>query len=196
VFGNSPQAIAPWGGNKGVFGTNPIAFAAPRANELPLLIDLSLSKSARGKVVVAQQKGELIPEGWALDEHGQPTTDANAALKGTMLPMGGAKGAALVLMVEIIAASLSGANHGYEATSFFTAEGEPPGVGQLIMAFDPEFFSGGTFSSRIEDLIEEILQQDSTRIPGMGRSALRYNAHNEGLRIPENLIAQLNTLTI
>jgi (2R)-3-sulfolactate dehydrogenase (NADP+) len=194
VFGNSPQAIAPWGGSKGVFGTNPIAFAAPRANEHPLLIDLSLSKSARGKVMVAQQKGESIPEGWALDEHGQPTTDPDAALKGTMIPMGDAKGAALVLMVEILAASLSGANYGYEATSFFTAEGKPPGVGQLIMAFDPEFFSGGSFASRMEDLIEEILNQDNTRIPGSGRSALRDKARHQGLHIPENLMAELNTL--
>jgi (2R)-3-sulfolactate dehydrogenase (NADP+) len=194
VFGNSPQAIAPWGGSKGVFGTNPIAFAAPRANGLPLLIDLSLSKSARGKVMVAQQKGESIPEGWALDEHGQPTTDPSAALKGTMLPMGDAKGAALVLMVEILAASLGGANFGYEASSFFTAEGKPPGVGQLIMAFDPMFFSGGSFTSRLEDLIDEILQQNNTRIPGSGRSALRDKAVYEGLKIPENLMNELNQL--
>jgi (2R)-3-sulfolactate dehydrogenase (NADP+) len=194
VFGNSPQAIAPWGGSKGVFGTNPIAFSAPRANGLPLLIDLSLSKSARGKVMVAQQKGESIPEGWALDEHGQPTTDPSAALKGTMLPMGDAKGAALVLMVEILAASLGGANFGYEASSFFTAEGKPPGVGQLIMAFDPMFFSGGSFTSRLEDLIDEILQQNNTRIPGSGRSALRDKAVYEGLKIPENLMNELNQL--
>lgn len=196
VFGNSPQAIAPWGGNKGVFGTNPIAFAAPRVSDLPLLIDLSLSKSARGKVMVAQQKGEPIPEGWALDEHGLATTDPDAALKGTMLPMGDAKGAALVLMVEILAASLSGANFGYEASSFFTAEGAPPGVGQLIMAFDPEFFSGGSFTNRLEDLIHEILQQDNTRIPGSGRSALRDKAQQEGLQIPANLMEQLNKLLV
>ena len=194
VFGNSPQAIAPWGGNKGVFGTNPIAFAAPRANGLPLLIDLSLSKSARGKVMLAQQKGESIPEGWALDEHGQPTTDPDAALKGTMLPMGDAKGAALVMMVEILAVGLSGANYGYEATSFFTAEGEPPGVGQLILAFDPVFFSGGSFTTRLEDLVHEILQQDNTRIPGSGRSVLRDKAQQQGLQIPANLMEQLNTL--
>jgi len=194
VFGNSPQAIAPWGGSKGVFGTNPIAFAAPRASGLPLLIDLSLSKSARGKVMVAQQKGESIPEGWAIDEHGQATTDPSAALKGTMLPMGDAKGAALVLMVEILAASLSGANFGYEATSFFTAEGEPPGVGQLIIAFDPEFFSGGSFTRRMEELVEEILKQDNTRIPGSGRITLRDKACLEGLQIPENLMIELNIL--
>ena len=194
VFGNSPQAIAPWGGSKGVFGTNPIAFSAPRANGLPLLIDLSLSKSARGKVMVAQQKGESIPEGWALDEQGLPTTDPNAALKGTMLPMGEAKGAALVLMVEILAAGLSGAHFGYEASSFFTADGPPSGVGQLILAFDPVFFSGGSFSSRLEDLIQEILDQDNVRIPGSGRASLRKKAQTNGLQIPSKLMAELKEL--
>ncbi|MES9956431.1 MAG: Ldh family oxidoreductase [Sedimenticola sp.] len=194
VFGNSPQAIAPWGGSKGVFGTNPIAFSAPRADDVPLLIDLSLSKVARGKVMVAQQKGDSIPEGWALDEHGQPTTDPSAALKGTMVPMGDAKGAALVLMVEILAAGLSGANFGYEATSFFTADGTPPGVGQMILAFDPEFFSGGVFSQRLEALFSEILAQENTRLPGTRRMALRENARINGLSVPSKLLDELNAL--
>lgn len=194
VFGNSPQAIAPWGGSKGIFGTNPIAFAAPRANDVPLLIDLSLSKVARGKVMVAQQKGESIPEGWALDENGQPTTDPSAALKGTMLPMGGAKGAALVLMVEILAAGLSGAHFGYEASSFFTADGPPPGVGQLILAFDPEFLAGGSFSGRLEVLISEIMAQDYVRLPGTRRIALRMKAQQEGISIPSSLLDELNAL--
>ncbi len=194
VFGNSPQAIAPWGGNRGIFGTNPIAFAAPRANNVPLLIDLSLSKVARGKVMVAQQRGETIPEDWALDENGLSTTDPSAALKGTMLPMGGAKGAALVLMVEILAAGLSGANFGYEATSFFTADGAPPGVGQLILAFNPEFFSGGNFSQRLEMLLSEILTQDNVRLPGTRRTTLRENARREGLSVPSKLLDELNSL--
>ncbi|MAG00308.1 MAG: sulfolactate dehydrogenase [Acidiferrobacteraceae bacterium] len=194
VFGNSPQAIAPWGGNRGVFGTNPIAFAAPRIDNIPLLIDLSLSKVARGKVLVAQQKGESIPEGWALDQMGHPTTDPGEALNGTMLPMGGAKGAALVLMVEIMAAGLSGANFGYEATSFFTAEGPPPGVGQLMLAFDPMFFSGGAFSIRLEELLSEILTQDNVRLPGTLRSALRQKARQEGLCIPSELLDELKAL--
>ncbi len=194
VFGNSPQAIAPWGGNRGVFGTNPIAFAAPRIDDVPLLIDLSLSKVARGKVMVAQQLGEPIPEGWALDESGHSTTDPNAALNGTMLPMGGAKGAALVLMVEIMAAGLSGANFGYEATSFFTAEGPPPGVGQLVLAFDPTFFSGGGFSVRLEELLSEIVTQDGVRLPGALRGARREKARQEGLCIPSKLLDELNIL--
>jgi len=194
VFGNSPQAIAPWGGSKGVFGTNPIAFAAPRKGEPPLLVDLSLSKVARGKVMLAQKQGDPIPGDWALDEHGHPTTNPDAALKGTMLPMGETKGAALVMMVEILAAGLAGANFGYEASSFFSAEGTPPGVGQLVIAFDPDFFSGGIFAQRLEDLISEILQQEGVRLPGTRRLTRREAVQREGLRIPVALHEELMAL--
>ncbi|MDJ0881490.1 MAG: Ldh family oxidoreductase [Gammaproteobacteria bacterium] len=194
VFSNSPQAIAPWGGHKGLFGTNPIAFAAPRKDQIPLLIDMSLSKVARGKVMLAQQQGKRIPEGWALDENGQPTTDPDAALKGTMLPLGDAKGAALVLMVEILAAGLSGAHFGYEASSFFTADGAPPSVGQMMIAFDPEFFSGGSFSNRLDSLISTILLQENVRLPGSKREVLRENANQQGLSIPARLMNELHQL--
>lgn len=195
MFGNSPQAIAPWGGHKGIFGTNPIAFAAPRLNNIPLLIDMSLSKVARGKVMLAQQRGESIPEGWALDKNGQPTTDPTEALKGTMVPVGGVKGCLLVMMVEILAVGLSGAHFGYEASSFMTPDGPPPGVGQLIMAFDPEFFSAGSFASRIEDLIEEMLKQENVKLPGFERIMAREKVMQEGLQIPDKLMSELIELS-
>ncbi|MDJ0738626.1 MAG: Ldh family oxidoreductase [Gammaproteobacteria bacterium] len=194
VFGNSPKAIAPWGGSAGVFGTNPIAFAAPRAAGPALLIDLSLSKVARGKVMIAARQGEPIPEGWALDSGGRPTTDAAAALQGTMLPMGDAKGAALVLMVEILAAALTGARFGFEASSFFSADGEPPGVGQFLIAIDPDAFSAGGFAARLETLLDAILQQDGTRLPGERRHALREQAARAGVTIPAALFDELNGL--
>jgi (2R)-3-sulfolactate dehydrogenase (NADP+) len=195
VFGNSPKAIAPWGGSAGVFGTNPIAFAAPRRSELPLVIDLSLSKVARGKVMVAAKQGEPIPEGWALDRFGRPTTDAEAAMQGTMLPMGDAKGAALVMMVEILAAALTGARFGFEASSFFTAEGEPPAVGQFLIAIAPGVFSGDAFSERLETLIGAILQQQGTRLPGVRRLALRAAAARDGVVIPTPLYDELKALS-
>ena len=99
MVANAPKAIAPWGAKTPVFGTNPIAFAAPRQGKPPLVIDLSLSKVARGKVMNAKKLGKDIPEGWAIDVDGQPTTDAEAALAGSMLPIGDAKGTALALMV-------------------------------------------------------------------------------------------------
>ncbi len=195
VFGNSPKAIAPWGGSEGVFGTNPVAFAAPRRTGPPLVIDLSLSKVARGKVMVAAKQGEPIPEGWALDRHGNPTTDAEAALQGTMLPMGDAKGAALVLMVEILAAALTGARFGFEASSFFTAEGEPPAVGQFLVAIDPRVFSGGAFAQRLETLIGAILEQQGTRLPGARRLGLRAESARNGVVVPAALYDELKALS-
>ncbi|MDJ0608493.1 MAG: Ldh family oxidoreductase [Kiloniellales bacterium] len=194
VFGNSPKAIAPWGGRDGIFGTNPIAFAAPRTGAAPLVIDLSMSKVARGKIMVAAKEGKPIPEGWALDAEGRPTTDAEAAMAGTMVPLGEAKGAALAVMVEVLAAALTGANLGFEASSFFSAEGPPPGVGQFLLAFDPAAFSGGGFAERLETLLAAMLAQDGVRLPGSRRLEARARAEREGLALPAGLHRELQAL--
>jgi len=194
LFANTPKAIAPWGGGQGVFGTNPIAFAAPRAGHNPLVIDLSLSKVARGKIMVAQQEGKPIPEGWALDAQGKPTTDPKAAMSGTMLPMGEAKGAALVLMVEIMSAALPAALFGFEASSFFTADGPAPGVGQLLIAIAPEPLSGEAFNARLEVLLTAILAQENTRLPGDRRLQLRQAARQNGMLITQQQYDQLVAL--
>ena len=193
-FGNGPDAIAPWGGNRGLFGTNPIGFACPRRSAQPLVIDLSLSKVARGTISVAQQNGEKIPEGWALDEGGNPTTDADAAMAGTMLPLGDAKGAQLVLMVEILAAALSASNFGFEANSFYASDGDPPHTGQCLIAIDPENFSSGAFLDRMETLIDAILDQPGTRLPGARRYQLRAKAERDGVEISASLFAELKAL--
>ena len=186
-FTNSPAAIAPWGGSTALFGTNPIAFACPREVGAPLIIDTSLSKVARGKIMVASQRGEPIPEGWAQDADGQPTTDAKAALGGTMLPMGDAKGAALVLMVEILAAALTGGQFGFEASSFFTAEGEPPRIGQLFVVLDPERTGGAGWAARVELLLGAIAGQAGTRLPGERRFAARAAAAQDGIAVDPKL---------
>ena len=195
LFANTPKAIAPWGGEIGVFGTNPIAFAAPRKERDPLVIDLSLSKVARGKIMVAKQNQESIPQGWALDSQGRPTTDPEAALAGTMLPMGEAKGAVLVLMVEVLAAALTAAHFGFEASSFFTAEGEPPNVGQLLLALAPNPLSNDQFYARLEDLLEAILAQSNTRLPGDRRLKLRQKAHQDGVLLTHQQYEQLMSLS-
>ena len=191
AFGNSPKAIAPHGGSKATFGTNPIAFAAPRAGAPPLVIDLSLSTVARGKIMVAAKAGEPIPEGWALDAEGNPTTDAQAALDGAMTPVGGVKGAALALMVEILAAALTGANLGFEASSFFSADGPAPGVGQTLMAIDPGPLSGGAFPARLEALLEAIVGQEGARLPGMRRLDARADAAENGVPVADALYEEL-----
>lgn len=190
AFANTPSAMAPWGGSKGTFGTNPLAFGCPRSGNAPIVVDLSLSKVARGKVMMAKQKGESIPEGWALDASGKPTTDPAAALAGTMTPLGDAKGAALALVVEILAATLTGANHAFEASSFFEAEGPPPGTGQFFLLIDTKAFNPA-FPARLETLCGEILSQGGARIPGDRRHGLRAKYMAEGVTLPDALVADL-----
>lgn len=194
LFANTPAAMAPWGGRKALFGTDPIAFAAPRAGgQPPIVVDVSLSKVARGKIMAAEQKGTNIPEGWALDADGQPTTDPKEALAGTMIPMGDAKGTALALMVELLAAGLMGANFGHEASSFFAAEGEAPGVGQLILALDPKAFSSAALH-RIDDLADAVAEQPGARLPGARREELKQKTAREGLMVDDDLLTQIHAL--
>lgn len=189
LFANTPGAIAPWGGSKPVFGTNPIAFAAPLAGREPVVIDMALSKVARGPIVAAKQKGQAIPEGWALDVHGKPTTDAAAALAGTMVPLGDAKGATLAMMVEILAAALVGAHFGFQASSFLDAAGGPPDTGQLILAIDPHAMGGNWFDERMRALVHAIEAQEGTRLPGVRRLTLRARARAEGIEMPEEMLS-------
>jgi (2R)-3-sulfolactate dehydrogenase (NADP+) len=192
MFANTPGAIAPWGGSKAVFGTNPIAFACPLRSRAPIVVDLSLSKVARGNILAAKQKNEKIPEGWALDASGKPTTDPNAALQGTMLPLGDAKGTALALMVELLGAGLTGANYAADASSFLDAKGPPPGTGQLLIVFDPAAFGGSL--EHFAALAQSIEGQAGARLPGARRLQLRDKARRDGVTVADALIAEIKGL--
>ena len=175
-------------------GTTPIAFAAPRANAAPLVIDLALSKVARGKILAAKNAGEKIPDSWALNADGKPTDDPSEAMQGSMLPIGDAKGAALVLMVELLAAALTGSNFGYEASSFFAADGDSPGIGHTIIVFDPAMTSGGRFAERMDNVITAIEQTEGARLPGTTRLENRQEATNNGVEIPSALFRNIETI--
>jgi len=192
MFANTPAAIAPWGGATPVFGTNPIAFACPLPGRPPVVVDLALSNVARGNILAARQKGERIPPGWALDAAGRPTTDPDAALAGTMLPVGDAKGTALAMMVELLAAGLTGSNFAAEASSFLDAEGPPPGTGQLVIAFDPAAFGGSL--ARFGVLIASIESQPGARLPGTRRLAARRKAAREGLPVSDAFLREIEAL--
>ena len=191
MVSNTPKAMPPWGASEPIFGTNPIAFAAPREGDEPLVIDLSLSKVARGKIMRAAQKGESIPQGWAMDKSGQPTSDANDALAGSMLPVGDTKGAALALIVEVLSATLTGANYSFEASSFFEAEGPAPGIGHLIIAINPGLDNQYSFTQRLEVLLNAISSQPGTRIPGSSRLTRRAANPSKHLNISEEVVHQL-----
>jgi (2R)-3-sulfolactate dehydrogenase (NADP+) len=195
VFGNTPKAMAFWGGAKPMLGTNPLAFAAPwPAGPAPLVIDLALSVTARGKIIAAQRAGRPIPADWAVDSAGQPTTDPAAALAGTLLPIGGAKGAALALMVEILGAALTSGALGWEASSFLDANGPPPDVGHLFLAIDPGPASGGTFGARMAALAAAFADEPAARLPGTRRLANRERAARDGLAIDAALHAEIRAL--
>ena len=193
MVANTPAAIAPWGGNRPLYGTNPIAFAAPRAGQDPLVIDLSLSVVARGKVMNAKKTGQSIPDGWALDKDGQSTTDPNAALDGgTMVPIGEAKGTALALMVEILAASLTGANTSADMPSFFAPSGPSANAGQFLIVIKPNDISG--FTARIEALLNNIAETPGARLPGTRRIDARNHARAQGLNVASQYIADIQAL--
>lgn len=193
LFANAPAAMAPWGGDRPLFGTDPIAFACPVEGGDPVVVDVSLSKVARGKIMAARQKGEAIPEGWALDTDGNPTTDAEKALAGTMIPLGDAKGTALALMVELLCAGLTGANFAHEQTSFFDDAGDPPGTGQLLIAVDPAAF-GGDALSRFAEMAGLVAGQAGARVPGQRRHESRARLSHEGFAADDALLAEIRSL--
>lgn len=194
MFANAPASMAPWGGKRPLFGTNPIAFGLPVPGQDPIVIDLALSKVARGKVMEAHQKGSAIPDDWAMDADGNPTTDAAAALKGTMAPAGGAKGAALALMVEVLSASLTGANYSFEASSLFDDKGPAPALGHFIIAIDPTAAAGGRVSSRIQLLAEEMGSEEGVRLPGRRGQGLRAEAMRSGIQVDDSVMQAIDQL--
>jgi (2R)-3-sulfolactate dehydrogenase (NADP+) len=195
AFGNSPAAMPAWGGKRALFGTNPVAAVFPRRDAAPLVIDLSLSAAARGKIMVAAREGKPIPEGWAVDREGKPTTDAKAALEGSMLPAGGVKGAMLAMVVEILACALSGAAYGFESDSFFTEDGKPTRIGQSFLVIDPGALAGNdVFHERIEALVAAMAEDPEVRLPGARRGDNRRKAQEQGVAVPADLLRQIRTL--
>ncbi len=195
AFGNSPSAMPAWGGTRAIFGTNPIAAIFPRRAAPPLVIDLSLSEVARGKLLVAAKAGKPIPLGWAVDKEGRPTTDPQAGIDGMMLPTGGVKGAMLALVVELLCCALTGANFGFEADSFLVPEGNRPRIGQAFLVVDPGALAGtDVFAERLETLVQTMLLDEAVRLPGARRQALRDKAVAHGIDVTSAMIEQLRAL--
>ena len=193
--GNSPAAMPAAGGKRPIFGTNPIAAIFPREGKNPVSIDLSLSEVARGKLMVAAKKGESIPLGWALDADGNPTTDPKKGMEGSMLPMGGVKGAMLALMVELLVTTLTGAHFGAEADTFFVDEGNQPRLGQAFIVIDPTALGGtAVYSERIEALLSAMLVDEGVRLPGQRRFDLMARADASGIDVAQATLDAINAL--
>ncbi len=191
MFANAPAIIAPWGGKKPVFGTNPMAAAIPSADRPPVVFDQSSSLTAKVTLFERQAKGEELDPGWAIDAEGHPTLDPSKALEGSMLPFGGYKGYNLALLVETLAAGLTGANWSYAASAFNDNLGGPPRVGQFMLCLDPARFGDAGFHHRIEGLFREILGQEGTRLPNDKRLQAREKAAREGVLVDRALLDKL-----
>ncbi len=194
AFTNSPAAINAWGGKRPLFGTNPIAAVFPRRNAGPLVIDLSLTEVVRGKIMLHAKEGKPIPLGWAVDRDGKPTTDAKAALTGSLAAIGGMKGTMLAMMVELLCVALTGAAFSFENDSYFEP-GNKPRIGHAIIVIDPDAIAGGeSYFSRLETLAAKLAEEEGVRLPGARRDAAASAARMNGVEVPDALHRELLAL--
>ncbi|WP_435655877.1 Ldh family oxidoreductase [Brucella pituitosa] len=157
VMSNASQTMPPTGGVRPFVGTNPIAFGFPTGGEVPFILDMATSLVARGKIIVAASKGEDIPLGWAVDRQGNPTTDANVALDGAVLPMGGPKGFGLSMAIDILCGVLTGAGFGPSVNNMYDNWQDPQNVGHMFIAIDIErFMPLSAFRDRLDGYIEQL----------------------------------------
>ncbi len=185
-FTNSPASIAPAGGKTPVVGTNPFSIAAPDGQgAAAILIDQSASVVAKSEIIQHSRRGEDIPEGWALDPDGNPTTDSDIALKGSMMPSGGYKGVGVAVLVELLAAAAAGATLGVDASPFSGTAGGPPATGQFFIAIDADTSSGGVFGKRLGGLVAAIEAQPDARVHGHRRRTAQREADANGVTIDQ-----------
>ena len=200
---NSPPGIAPWGGKKAYFGTNPIAFGFPTRQEPPVIVDMSSSVVARGKIILAAAEGREIPEGWAIDEEGIETTDATAALRGAVLPLGGAKGYALAMAVEIMSGVLSGAAFGPHVNNLYKDDDLPANVGHSFIVLDiARWMPLDDYYARMDQFLKEVKSVPRAKeveeifYPGERRYLTHLKRAKEGIALPVTVQEELERLAV
>jgi len=192
---NSMTCVVPEGAQRPLFGTNPIAFAAPCAGAAPIVFDMATSAMAHGDVQIAARKGELLPDGVGVDREGRATRDPAAILDGgALLPFGGHKGSALSMMVELLAAALTGGNFSFEFDWSQHPGAKTPWTGQLIIAIDPRLAQGERFAERARELVGQMEAVGVTRMPGARRFKERELSARQGVTVTAEEWAQLQTL--
>jgi delta1-piperideine-2-carboxylate reductase len=192
---NSMTCVVPHGARKPLFGTNPIAFAAPCAGSDPIVFDMATSAIAHGDVQIAARKGELLPEGMGVDSEGQPTREPGKILDGgALLPFGGHKGSALSMMVELLAAALTGGHFSWEFDWAQHPGAKTPWTGQLIIVIDPSKAEGNRFAERSRQLVEQMQAVGLTRMPGERRYREREASARDGVSLTVEELAQLQSM--
>ncbi len=192
----SYATVAPAGGTKALMGTNPFAFGWPRPGPAPYVFDFATSVAARGEVELHRIAGTPLPEGWAVDAEGAPTTDPAAALQGALLPFGGHKGSAISMMIELLAGVMIGDMTSPEALGFLGSTNTLPRHGELIIAFCPKRFAahrGGANPDAAEALFDALLGQGA-RLPSARRFAARAQSDATGIRLTADEMAMLERL--
>lgn len=197
---NAAPAMAPWGGTKQFFGTNPISISVPTGDDRPIIVDMSSSVVARGKIRRAKRNNEDIPQGWALDAEGEPTIDPEKALNGSVLPIAGPKGSGLAMIVDILAGMLSGSSYAPDVKTFHSLKGAT-GVGAFFMAIDIERFqSGKDFYPMLNTYISSIKNMKKAKsvseiyLPGELEFINEDESNKKGVEIDTKVIEGLNNI--
>ena len=197
AFRAGVSRVAPAGGVRPVFGTNPIGFAWPRNGRSPLVVDFATSAIARGEIQLRQKAGQQIPLDWAVDVDGNPTTDPARGLAGAQLTFGGYKGSALALMIEVLAGPLVGDLLSFEALRADNGDGGPPRGGELLLLLDPSRFRRGEGQDPVlhaENLFALMAEQPGVRLPSERRYAARRTAVEHGVDISRKALLEVAAL--
>ncbi len=202
VLANSYATVAPWGSRAPYFGTNPLSVAIPAGRELPVVLDMATSVAAWGKIVLAVQKGEPIPMGWAIDADGEVTTDATRALLGALVPFGGPKGSGISLVIDVLVGILTGANCGPNVGDLYNNLERPQNVGQMMGAVDiRRFIDVNEFKSRMDAMIREIKSLPRAKgvnevfLPGEIEVRNQQRRGKEGIPLPPATVNELQKLS-
>lgn len=194
---NSMAYVAPPGARHPVYGTNPLAFASPRADGRIVVFDQAVSVLAHGDVQIAARDGHMLPADAGVDAAGQPTRDPHAVLDGgALLPFSGHKGAAIALMIEIMAAALTGGLFSAEVDWSAHPGAQTPCTGECLILIDPS--RGGSaagFANRVEKLVTALHDAGQVRMPGDRRFAAREKAMREGIPVNADRLRQLEAFT-
>lgn len=189
-------SVAPAGGRRPFFGTNPLSFAWPRGDDAPpMVFDMATAAMARGEIMIAARDGHAVPPGAGVDADGAPTTDPNAILAGAQLPFGGYKGSAIALMVELLAAGLMGEAFSDEAAQRDNRDGGPPQGGELLIALDPaQFGDRDGWRDHSNQFLDRLAGLDGVRLPGDRRRSNRARIAQEGVSVPTALLEDIEKL--
>jgi LDH2 family malate/lactate/ureidoglycolate dehydrogenase len=203
AMSNAPSTMAPWGGIQPYIGTNPYAFGIPAGKYNPIILDMATSVVARGKIIIAAQAGKEIPEGWAIDKEGRPTTNAQDGLDGSVLPFGGPKGYAISLMIDIMSGVLTGAGFGPHINNIYGDYDKSQNVGHFFQLIDiTRFMAVDLFKQRVDQMIEEIKSSpkaagcDEIFVPGEIEFNIERKRLAEGILISKEIYEDIKQVGV